>query len=329
MTRVLIAGGYGVVGGWIARHLRAAGHDIDLVLGGRTPESGAALAAELKAGVVALDSDDAADGLARAGAFDLVICALQDPDDNLLNAALRAGSAYVGVVRKLDNLGPTAMACSILAQRPALLLGHWQAGVTTFAALAAASALRRVDQIAIAALFDPTDRAGPMATRDSGAFFTRALMRRDGAWDRVAQADNIREIERGDLPAFMAQPMGVLDVAGLQVMTGARDVRFDIGLGQSIGAAAGGDASHDIYIDLAGEDPQGRLVRQRMLVSDPHGQAHLTALGVLVGAERLLGLDGAPPPAAGLVFPERAIDPHRATARLRAFGVRVQTEAVA
>ena len=44
--RVVIAGGYGLVGGLVARHLRAAGHELDLVLAGRNPDQGASLAAE-------------------------------------------------------------------------------------------------------------------------------------------------------------------------------------------------------------------------------------------------------------------------------------------
>ena len=47
--RVVIAGGYGLVGGLVARHLRAAGHELDLVLAGRNPGQGASLAAELGA----------------------------------------------------------------------------------------------------------------------------------------------------------------------------------------------------------------------------------------------------------------------------------------
>ena len=84
--------------------------------------------------------------------------------------------------------------------------------------------------------------------------------------------------------------MGVLDTPALAAMTGAGDVRFDLGTGTS------------------------------------RGQGHLTALGVLIGAERLLGLDGEPPAEGGLVFPESAIDPDRALARLRAFGVHIEAQ---
>lgn len=326
MTRVLVAGGYGLVGGWIVRHLRAAGHDVDLVIGGRRPEAGAELAGELGASVARIDTDDAAASLAAVGPVDLVISALQDPDDNLLMAALRAGAAHIGIVRKADSVGTTAVAASLLARRPALVMGHWQAGVTTFAALAAAREFEQVERIELAGLFDYADPTGPMTANDSGAFFTEALVRRDGRWARLDQAANIRTVERGELPAFKAQPMGVLDVPGLVAVTNAPHVRFDLGTGDSAGTAAGQAASHEIYVDVRGRDHQGEPGGLRTVVSDPHGQAHLTALGVLVGAERVLGLDGEAPPAAGLILPEGTIDPQRALKRLREFGVRVETE---
>ncbi|MCI3273417.1 hypothetical protein [Streptomyces cylindrosporus] len=326
--RVLVAGGYGLVGGWIVRHLRAASHDIDLVIGGRRPDNATALAKECDADVVQLDSDDAATGLAAAGPVDLVIAALQDPDDKVLRASLRAGAAYIGIVRKADTVGRTAMAAAGLARRPALIMGHWQAGVTTFAALVAARPFAHVDQIALAALFDTADPIGPMTSSDSSAFFTRALTRRGGHWAEIEQSENVRTVDRGGPPAFAAQPMGVLDVPALVTATDAADIRFDIGMGDSLGTLAGSAPSHDIYIDLRGSDHDGTSMARRTVVSDPRGQAHLTALGVLIGAERVLGLDGAAPPRAGVVFPEAVIDPAHALDRLRMFGVAITTSSL-
>lgn len=328
MPRVLIGGGYGVVGSWIARHLRAAGHDLELVLGGRSPSAGAALAKEVDASLVMIDTSVVGAGLDETGPVDLVISALQDHDDNLLNAALRSGAAFLGIVRQCSNLGPTAMAVSVLARRPVLMSGHWQAGAMSLATLAAARDFAQIDRIELGALFDFADQAGPMSMSDSGGFFTKALMRRGGVWEQVDPGENTREVHRHGLASFTAQPMGVLDVAGLWATTGARELRFDLGVGSSIGTATGERASHDIHIDIWGKDAQGQAAARRILLSDPHGQAHLTALGAFIGAERLLGLDGAEPPLAGLHFPEGAIDPEQAVARLRAFGVRLEEQSI-
>ena len=324
--RVVIAGGYGLVGGFVARHLRAAGHDIDLMLAGRNPEQGQALARELGATTLRLDVNDPTAGLGAAGPVDLVIATLQDPGDNLLMATLRSGAGHIGIVRSSDNMASTAIAAAALARRPALMLGHWQAGVLTLAALAAARAFRRVERVEMAALYDYADPIGPMTVADAGGFVGPALIRRDGGWIHVDAAESGRTVVRPDLPPFDALPMGVLDTPALAAMTGAGDVRFDLGAGTSIGTAAGKAASHDIYIDLAGQDASGARTSRRTLVSDPRGQGHLTALGVLIGAERLLGLDGEPPAEGGLVFPESAIDPDRALARLRAFGVHIEAQ---
>lgn len=325
--RVLIAGGYGVVGGQIARLLRAAGHDVDLVLAGRRPEAGAALAQELDAETARLDVDAPDRDLAAVGAVDLVIAALQDPGDNLLRTALTAGAAHIGIVRTADSMASSAIAATALARRPALMLGHWQAGVLTLAALASARTFEQVERVELAALYDYADPIGPMTAGDAGDFIGRALLRRDGAWLTVAAAENGRRVARNGQDPFEAMPMGVLDVPALAAVTGARDVRFDLGTGVSRGSASGGPASHELYIDLAGRLPSGRSAVRRTVVSDPRGQARLTAIGVVMGAERLLGLDGGSPLPSGLVFPEGILDPQAALDRLRGYGVQVEMEA--
>ncbi|MFJ4986564.1 hypothetical protein ACIP9H_22505 [Streptomyces sp. NPDC088732] len=325
MKRVLVVGGYGVVGQWVVRLLRTAWGDLDVVIGGRRPEAGAALAEEYGARLAHIDTVDAEAGLAALGPVDLVVAAVQDPDDALLRASLRAGSAHIGIVRKVDKLGPTAIIAADLAQRAAVVMGHWQAGAATFAALTTAREFQRVERVELAGLFDPADSAGQMSADDSGTFFARALVRSDGRWRHLAEGEGVRTVDRGDPPPFAAQPMGVLDVPAVAAATGAAHVRFDIGTGDSLGTLAGLPASHEIYADLWGLDRQGLPLARRTVVSDPRGQAHLTAAGAVIGVERVLGLDGGTPPPAGLVTAEGLIDAGRAVDRLRQFGVTVMT----
>ncbi|MGW4490381.1 hypothetical protein ACWEOE_42100 [Amycolatopsis sp. NPDC004368] len=84
--------------------------------------------------------------------------------------------------------------------------------------------------------------------------------------------------------------------------------------------------SHEIYADLTGLATDGTPHRTRVTVSDPLGQAHLTATSVLIGAERVLTLDGSAPLPAGLHLPERVVDAEHAVSRLRDFGVSVERE---
>ncbi|SNT45989.1 hypothetical protein [Actinacidiphila glaucinigra] len=328
MKRVLVVGGYGLVGGWVVRLLCSTWDDVEVVIGGRRPEEGETLAEECGATVAHIDTTDAETGLASLGPVDLVVAAVQDPDDDLLRAVLRAGIAHIGLVRKADNLGPTAILAADLARRPAMVMGHWQAGAATFAALATAREFGRVERVELSALFDSADPAGQMSAADSASFFTRALMRADGHWRWVAPGDSVRTVRRAGRDPFDAQPMGVLDVPAVVAATGATHVRFDIGLGESAGTTAGGAASHEIYVDMWGQDVHGRPLARRTTISDGRGQAHLTALGALIGVERVLGLDGGEQLPAGLTMPERVIDPSHAVDRLRQFGVTVTTESL-
>ena len=325
MTRVLIAGGYGVVGAWIARELRAAHPGLDLVIAGRNPEHGAALAAEVNAEAARLDVADPAAGLRQVGAVDLVVASLQDPGDNLAMAALAGGAGYITITQGPDSLSFLAIA-SRRAGRPALVLSYWMAGALTLAALESAKALARVDRMELAALYDYADPIGPMTTSDSGEFFgASALIRRDGAWVRVDPSAAVRTVSRQQAPPFEARSMSMLDVFGLAATTGASNIRFDLGIGESLGTLSGGPASSEIYIDLWGQDRSGQPRALRTVVSDPKGQAHLTALGVVVGTERLLGLDGRPALEPGIAFPEDSIDCAEAMHRLRHFGVSIET----
>lgn len=322
-ARILIAGGWGLIGSRIAKVLREAGHDLDIVLAGRNPDTGKALATELGASLVRLNVADPAEGLAAAGPVDLVIAALQDPDDTLLAAALRSGAGHIGITRTVDNMASSAIIAAACARRPAMMLGHWQAGVLTLAALSAARRFETVDRVEMAALYDYADPIGPMTEADATGFVGEALIRQNGRWRKVNAPDAARSVPRAGEAPLEAMPMGVLDTPALAAITGAKDVRFDLGSGDSLGTTAGRPASHDLYVDITGTRA-GVPMHHRTLVTDPLGQAHLTALGVLIGAERVLGLDGDRPPE-GLVFPESAIDPEKAVARLRAFGVRIES----
>src|SRR5262245_61039857 len=77
--RILIAGGYGLIGSTFARQIRSLSPEAELILAGRNPERGAALARELdRAGTAALDVESGT-GLDALAAADLVVSALYDP----------------------------------------------------------------------------------------------------------------------------------------------------------------------------------------------------------------------------------------------------------
>lgn len=323
--KILIAGGYGVVGGWIARNLRAAGHDVELLLGGRNPEQGEALAAELgNARATYLDVNNPVADLIKMGSVDLIVAALKDSSDALFKAAIELGIAHIGITKTADEVSPLLFAaCGNRKPQPIVLLGHWQAGVMAYASAKVFEAFSQVDKIELAALYDPLDPIGPMTAGDSEEFFGRALIRQANRWLWVDPNDNANVIYRPNQEPFDALPMGVLDVPCLGIVTGAPDIRFDLGIGQSIGSSAGSAASHDMFITVSGELKSGEAATRRTLVTDPKGQAHLTSVGTLIAIERVLGLDGLPPIEGGLHSPVTIVSPDVATARLEAFGVRI------
>lgn len=325
--KILIAGGYGLVGSWIARHLRAAHPDVELLIGGRNPDRGEALAAELgHARAIAFDAGSA--DAAAVGSADLVIAALHDKGDRLVQAAMDAGAAHIGITRTAGDIAPAVFATQFRRPpRPVVLLGHWQAGILTLAALDAARAFARVDTISMAALFDMADPIGPMTEGDADSFMKPALIRTGGLWQWVDAPAHARSVLFGG-DRLDATPIGVLDVPSVAAVTRARNVRFDLAIGTSAGTRAGGPASHDLQIDIEGELHSGAPAARRLSISAGLGQAHLTALGVSLIAERVLGLDGVPPPAGGLHLPETLLDPAAVMRRLETFGVSARIEAI-
>lgn len=135
MSTILIAGGYGVVGSAIARHIRFVNPHARIVLAGRNPERGRALAAELgNASVIGLDLDKPLPSM-NWGQFDLIIAAMQDPGDTLIRVALDYGIAHIGITKLADEVAP--LLSSVLSKppaRPIVPLGHSQSGVLTLAA---------------------------------------------------------------------------------------------------------------------------------------------------------------------------------------------------
>ena len=82
--RVLIAGGYGLVGGNIARHIRTVSQNVELVLAGRSPDKGLPLARGARAvPVQPFLTSRTRQALADAASADLIISALYDPGQRL------------------------------------------------------------------------------------------------------------------------------------------------------------------------------------------------------------------------------------------------------
>lgn len=326
-ARILIAGGYGLVGSTIARHVRSISKETEFILAGRQPEKGTALARELGSARTAyLDLNEAV-AFAEFVPVDLVVSALYDPANALAEAALNHGAAHISITTKAEDVGPiVAATLRSPPRRPIALLGHSMAGAAMIVAQKAAQQFRHVDSVQVTALFDVRDIVGPMTASDADMLIGRALLRESGKWAWVDGTRHPRTIRLSDEIDLLGHPTALLDVPSLAAITGAANVRFDIAQGDSLGTRRGSHPSSDVYIDIDGILKSGAAAKRRTILCDPNGLVHLTALGVLVATEHVLGLSGRTPPPGGLYLPETLVPMDAAIAQLEQFGVQIAEE---
>jgi len=327
MTKtILVAGGYGLVGGHIARHLRRIMPEAHLIIAGRNPEKASDLVSELgNAEALALETTDPEKALASVGKIDALIAALQDPQDRMLKYAANNGVAHLSITRSvLDMAAFVGQLAHADLSAPVIPTAHWQAGILTLTALDLAAQFETVDSIAMSALFDMTDPVGPMTVEDAGHFFGKALIAKDNQWTWVDPDTEVASLTI-DGETFDARPMSTLDTISLRTATGARAVSFHLGIANSRGTRAGNAASHDMQIVMHGTSKTGQPMAVSRLVSDPRGQAQLTATGAALAVQRAIGGDGQAAPTARLHMPETVFDPAAYTSRLKAeFGIEVE-----
>jgi saccharopine dehydrogenase-like NADP-dependent oxidoreductase len=350
---VLIAGGYGVVGGAAARALRRRYPDLPLLLAGRTPARGAALAEELgNAGAVAMDLAASPDPLAglpvRPAA---ILAAVNDPTDRLLAAAIAQGVPLVDITRWTALVHRALARCAATPPAaPVLLASGWMAGVAPLLAAWAARGVGAVEEVGVAIRYAMADRAGPDSFEYVDRFAERYEATVSGVQALVPGLSDPREATFADGARTRVYRLDTPEQFTLPATLGARTAATRIGFDSAVATrglvalrrsgilralghqrldgvrrallhqpGAGGAA--ELRIDVRGSEGA-----RTVFVSDPTGQAHLTAAGATVAVERLLGLDGGPPEPAGVRFPEQHPDLDAALAALRAGGVRVQAE---
>lgn len=326
---ILLVGGSGIVGRWASRFLREAHPDAPLLIGGRDGEKAVNAAGEIgRAEGVTLDmtADDLGLGEREVSA---VAVLFTDERVAALRFAQSRGVPHLSISPGIIELAPEVAAYIHSPSAAPVVLGtEWLVGATTVPTLEFAKAFGRVHDIRIGALLDEKDAFGPAANVDlerQTKTMPAALARRDGAyvWRTGDDAKvKFRAIDGTEMEASALSPN---DVVGLATATGAPNVTFNLALGVSSSRRRGGPMSTEIIIELAGEDRDGQPLRTRHAVVHPEGQMPLTGLGVAMLLERLTGLDGQPPPPAGLYFPYQLLDPSAYFTRLADIGGQILT----
>ncbi|MEC0309299.1 hypothetical protein P4H67_21275 [Paenibacillus lautus] len=327
MQRIYIAGGYGVIGSAIARHIRKINQDAEIILAGRHPEKGSLLVQELGNARTAFLDIRQGQSPAELDQVDLIVSTIQDPADLLIQEALAKGTAHIGITKLADELTPILFAMqNHPPQAPIVPLGHSQAGILTLVAYQEAKSFRNIQSISLTGHYDERDPMGPMTLEETEGFISRALLRENGIWKWVEAAKYPRSIILSNGSQVEGHPMSLLDVPSLAAVTRAPNIRFDFAIHDSIGTRAGGKASQDLYIDLEGVLLDGRSTKRRIALTDPKGQAHFTALGILLSIERILGWDGSPPASGGFYLPETLVPLETAMTRIEQFGIQIRRE---
>lgn len=344
---ILIAGGYGLVGGQVAELLRERHPRLPLALGGRRPDAAAALARRLGASVVGLDVTSA-DPLLGLEPPRAVIAAVNDPHDRLLLATVRAGIPYVDITRWTSLLRRAALRSSLAGPRaPVLLCSAWMAGVAPIVARACARGLEPVERIDVSILYELKDRAGA----DSVEYMDRMAEPFEttirGALRTVKPLSDGRRVQFPGGARARVYRLDTPEQATLPLTTGASTVATRIGfdsgastlalvtmrrsgllrllshprlttIRRSLLHTSGNGGAARIVVEVVGES---RARRAEIL--EARGQAHLTAVGATIAVERAVDLDGAGAEPPGLRLPEQHPDLDRALDTMRAHGVEI------
>ncbi|MEU8898828.1 saccharopine dehydrogenase [Nocardia sp. NPDC048505] len=321
---VLILGGSGQAGSGAASVLRRWYPDLPLVIAGRDLDRARRVAEDLgTARAVTVDMTRADLGLPDEPAPAAVVATLWDSRLHGLRYAQQHRAGYLSISNGLVDIAPEVVAgAQQSSAAPVLLASHYLAGLGVLTALHRAADFDHVETLRFGAVLDDTDTGGPagMADLDRLVVATEsATLRRDGVFTWLAASDAQAVVRSVDGTTLPGQSIAILDVPSTALATGAPNVRFDLAVGESAGRRAGGAPSTELGILLEGTDRSGGPRRTHRYLQHPQGQRPLTALGIALGVERLLGLRGSVP-TPGIHTPESLIDPSYAVDRMREIG---------
>jgi hypothetical protein len=329
---VLIIGGSGIVGARAARTLRRLQPALPIAIGGRDMAKASRVAAETgNATAVAVDLNHPSLGFPSTIPFSAVATFLKDDTLNSLKFAQARGIPYLSVSSGTFEMAPEVAQYIHHPGRSAVLMAsQWLAGAATFPILHYASEFASLDTISIGVVLDDEDMGGPAAYADYDRITgtaPNALVLRQGRFEWLQKEEGSGTLTSVDGVAMSTQAYSPFDIVGLAAATKAHSIQLDLATGVSASRRRGEPFSTEIIIELGGIRQDGSSATVRHEIVHPQGQAPLTALGVALGLERLLGLAGGAPVQPGLYLPEVLIAPSYAVHRMEEYGARITRKA--
>ncbi|MCP3136149.1 Rossmann-fold NAD(P)-binding domain-containing protein [Pyxidicoccus xibeiensis] len=326
---VLIIGGSGLVGSQAAKALRRLHPTLPITIGGRDVGKAGAVAKEVGgADAVRVDLERADLGQPDARAYSAVVTFLKDDTLNSMKYAQAKGVPYVSISTGLFEIGPeVGRYVHSPASAPILMASSWLVGATTLPTLLFAREFESLETLQLAAVLDEQDIGGPAAYADLERLTKAApnnLVLVDGRWRWIGGEEAKRTFTNVDGAQVAAQAYSMHDLMSLSAATDARSIRFDLAVGESSARRRGEPFSTEMVIELTGRKKDGTTGHTRHEIVHPGGQAPVTALGVALHVERLLGLAGGPPVAPGLYLTHMLVDPAYYVRKLEESGARIR-----
>lgn len=327
---LLLIGGSGVVGSLVAKQIRKFHPTLPIMIGGRNKEKAVNAAKEIDLATgTKIDLTRTDLGLSDKDDLSGIVMLVKDLSLHSLRYAQSKGIAYINISSGVLELSPEiALYAHQPSSAPILLNSFWLAGTILLPTLYFSKEFAVIDEIAIGALLDEEDMGGPAAYADyerqskAGPY---ALILKNGSWIWATDKDQYRTFSRVDGTSVKGEAYSIpLDVSSLAAATSAPSIRLDLAIGVSSSRHRGEHFSLETIIEITGKKKDGTVGSFRYELIHPEGQAPLTAMGVIVSVEHLLGLAGNKPAASGLYFPETLIRPEHMIERLKEIGTEIR-----
>ena len=228
--RILLAGGYGVVGAQTTALLRKHHPETEILIGGRREKEASALAASLGGARAAIMDVTKPEPMRGLDGIDAAGCFIHESDDHLLNEAARRGIPFMDITRGQEAQMRGLAAAALLAPRaPMLFTSHWMAGGPAIVARRLADGLDSVARADMSILYYTGDKMGPDSASAGEGMSQGFTARTGGAWRAVGPLSDEREVR---FPSGAVRPvyrMNMGDVTTLALANGAREAGVRLG----------------------------------------------------------------------------------------------------